>query len=475
MFRAPALRLVAPRFLSSKTPSMASAPPAHPLIAIVGATGTGKSQLAVELALRFNGEIVNADALQIYPGLDIITNKMPAAERQGVPHHLIGVASLEEKPWAIGRFKAEAEAATMEGEGEAVELENDERFPVLKGPTEGMIEMLKEVDPLMANRWHPNDRRKIRRSLEIWLTRGERASEIYQDQQRRNGSTDEQAGTATLSGDPLILWLHADREILKIRLDRRVLQMVEDGLVAELQQLYNSIPWDSPDLDKTRGKWVAIGLRQFDEYLKAVEAGTASPSQLDALLQDGIAKTQRATKHYAGSQVRWIRIKMINALTPAQAATRMFLLDGSIAEKWLDTVQTPALAIAGAYLAGRAPPEPRSLSEAARVLLLPKRDFDLGQRLELWGQRRCEVCGTVAMTEADWGQHVASRRHRSALRSRVKLHRKWDGLANALLGDMLEALPMPGGDAAADTEVHGLEKDSLEKAELEQDSSSAVD
>lgn len=81
----------------------------QPLIAVIGATGTGKSQLAVELAARFNGEIINGDAMQLYDGLPIITNKIPVEERKGVPHHLLGCIGLDEPTWTVGEFVRQAQ------------------------------------------------------------------------------------------------------------------------------------------------------------------------------------------------------------------------------------------------------------------------------------------------------------------------------------------------------------------------------
>lgn len=97
-------------------------PPRNPVIAIVGTTGTGKSQvpsmwdpsicdhtdhhrqLAVDLALRFDGEIINADAVQMYDGLPIITNKIPLDEQKGISHHLLGCVDLHEPPWRVDKY-----------------------------------------------------------------------------------------------------------------------------------------------------------------------------------------------------------------------------------------------------------------------------------------------------------------------------------------------------------------------------------
>lgn len=105
---------------------MAVTPPSKPLVAIVGATGTGKSdvsilfhrqkvydsdhrrQLAVEIARQFDGEIINGDAMQLYKGLPVITNKITQDEMKGIPHHLLGRIGLEEETWTVGKFVANA-------------------------------------------------------------------------------------------------------------------------------------------------------------------------------------------------------------------------------------------------------------------------------------------------------------------------------------------------------------------------------
>src|SRR5271168_1169210 len=154
--------------------------------------------------------------MQMYDGLPIITNKITAEEQKGIPHHLLGSIAPDEEPWRVGMFKKKADQIIQEirsrgrlpilvggthyytqsllfkdsliddkfyGEEHVrTELSNEEilqKFPMLDGPTEAMIERLREVDPKMADRWHPNDRRKIRRSLEIFLLTGKKASDIY--------------------------------------------------------------------------------------------------------------------------------------------------------------------------------------------------------------------------------------------------------------------------------------------------------
>ncbi|PHH84474.1 hypothetical protein CDD83_1891 [Cordyceps sp. RAO-2017] len=116
--------------------------PAEPLVVVLGATGTGKSELAVELATRFRGEIINADAMQLYEGLPILTNKMPVAERRGVPHHLLGHISAGDAPWDVDAFKRAATALMAD-------IRRRGRLPILVGGTHYYVDPLLFPDVIL--------------------------------------------------------------------------------------------------------------------------------------------------------------------------------------------------------------------------------------------------------------------------------------------------------------------------------------
>ncbi|KAJ8607881.1 hypothetical protein MRB53_039977 [Persea americana] len=215
-------------------------PPKLPLIAVVGATGTGKSELAVKLAKAHNGEIINGDAMQLYSGLPIITNKITPAEQQGIPHHLLGRIGLNEQTWVVGTFVKQALSVIDEirargklpvlvggthyytqsllfhdrlADGDEVanvEPENDDQqeWPELERPTEELLEELKRVDPVMAERWHPNDRRKIQRSLQIYLKTGRKASDLYAEQRTRKTDEGHVNGAAAEEEAPTMRFRH---------------------------------------------------------------------------------------------------------------------------------------------------------------------------------------------------------------------------------------------------------------------------
>ncbi|KAF3010008.1 hypothetical protein E8E13_011404 [Curvularia kusanoi] len=427
--------------------------PKQPLITIVGATGTGKSDLAVEIARKFNGEIINGDAMQLYHGLPVITNKITAEETKGVPHHLLGCIGLEQETWTVGKFVTNALSVIDEirsrgklpilvggthyytqsllfkdalSKEPALDLnENSEHFPILDQPTSVILEKLREVDPVMADRWHPNESRKIQRSLEIYLRTGKPASQVY-DEQRIKREIEQNTAEADLAESStglryptLMFWVYANKDVLYPRLDGRVDKMLAKGLLGEVDELtrfrteYEARTGSS--VDQSRGIWVSIGYKEFLGYQSALADSSLPPEELERQKIAAIEKTQAATRQYANRQLKWIRIKLLNALFGAGCKSNTFLVDGSDLSKWEEQVIQPATTITDNFLSGQHLPEPPSLSAAAAENLTPKRNYDLGQRPDLWKKKVCEACGTVSITENEWKQHGQSRAHRRAV------------------------------------------------------------
>jgi tRNA dimethylallyltransferase len=303
--------------------------------------------------------------------------------------------------------------------------ENNQSFPILEESTETILSKLKEVDPTMADRWHPNERRKIQRSLEIFLKTGKPASQIYNEQRTRrepspNGTDgDSTSSTTGMRFPTLVLWVHASKDVLYTRLDGRVDKMVSKGLLQEVETLAKFKEKHEVEtgmtVDQSRGIWVSIGYKEFVKYQQALTDQAASLNELELLKTEGIERTQAATRQYANRQLKWIRIKLLNALIGASQQGNVFLLDSTDLSKWRESVVQPALRVTERFLSGQTLPDPSSLSPMAAELLTPKRSYDLGQRPDLWQKRTCETCGTVAVTENDWSLHIKSRAHRRAV------------------------------------------------------------
>jgi tRNA dimethylallyltransferase len=476
-------------------------PPVNPLVAIIGATGTGKSQLAVDIAARLNGEIINCDAVQMYKGLPIITNKITPQEQQGIPHHLLDCIGLDEPAWTVAKFVPRAlkiiEDIRSRGrlpilvggtsyyvqsllEKEAIlpkeEDTNEQVLSILQQPTNVVLDKLREVDPVMADRWHPNDRRKIQRSLEIYLKTGNPASELYSEQKKKPESVElhqedvhshdhDMSATPTPSSlrfDALVFWVHADKDQLRSRLDARVEKMLQAGLLDEVNDMYHfkSQKESMGDMvDVTKGIWVSIGFKEFAKFraVATINANDYSEKekekQLDALRKEAIIQTQSATRQYAKRQVRWIQVKFVNAMIRANATHRMFLLDGSDISQWNTTVSQPAQHIARKFLAGHVLPTAAEVCEAAVIMLTPP-SKDLSHARHLWVKNTCEVCNVTSVTTEGWEKHVRSHRHRKLLAKKSKP--KWPETQNYCGTDQGSSPPPLSDESPTLTSRHQL-------------------
>lgn len=291
-----------------------------PLVAIVGATGTGKSDAAVKLALQLArrgiaSEIVNADAMQLYRGMDIGTAKLSESEREGVPHHLIDVLAVTEESTAAEYQKLAREKILEIHSRSAVPIlvggsmlyvaavlnrfEFPQRDASLRAELEADLERLgpvamhrrlAEIDDTAAARIIPQNGRRIVRAIEIVLLTGKPFAAALPE--------------APESWQPhLQIGLRMDRSVLVERLAGRVRLMWERGLLEEVRGLL------AKNFRASKTASVAIG------YAQAL-------AQLDGELteSDAISETIRLTQRYARRQVSWFkrddRINWFDALAP---------------------------------------------------------------------------------------------------------------------------------------------------------------
>lgn len=425
-------------------------PVSAPLVVILGATGTGKSELAVDLAVRYNGEIINADAMQMYKGLPIITNKISLEERRSIPHHLLGNIGLDEETCVVGVFKREANRIIQEirsrgrlpivvggthyytkallfkdslVEKDDASLDspsvpdNSTDHPILDDTTEAMWSKLKEVDPVMADRWHPNDRRKIRRSLEIFLTTGKRASDIYAEQRKRKAAQmaaqDELAPTA----DALLLWVHSEDQVLKDRLNKRIDRMLDNGLMDEITEMNDYLRGrlrDGESADYTTGIWQSIGFKEFQPYIKALESGVDS-TELEKVKRDCLELMKGATRRYAKYQVKWITKQMMPLLEEQGNMGRLYVLDSTDVARYSENVIDQAASLVRQFLAGEEIPAPSSVSEAARDVLSSAMAAAFSPQATPC-REHCRLCDATFLKEEEWQKHLRGKAHRRRLR-----------------------------------------------------------
>ena len=279
------------------------------VVVVTGPTGSGKTDLAIGLAQRFDGEIVNADSMQVFRYMNIGTAKPTAEERLTVPHHLFDVANPDEV-YSAGRYAKEARAVatSIHERGRVVfltggtglyirafldglietggadralreRLENEQKRAAEAGDPAQLHRRLAAFDPLAAERIHPNDVRRTVRALEILEQSGQRASDVrgahrFQDRPFR---------VLHLSIDP-------GREVLKERIDRRAEQMIEAGLLREVRDLRER--GYASDLRPMQ----AIGYRHIQPVADGADILT---NALEAMKSD--------TRKFAKRQRTWIR------------------------------------------------------------------------------------------------------------------------------------------------------------------------
>ena len=275
------------------------------ILVLCGPTASGKTALAVELALLTGGEVVSADSMQLYRGMDIGTAKPTAEEMRGVPHHMLDVASPGED-YSVARYVQEA-SACVDG------ILARGRLPILAGGTglyidnlvagrefapftghwrdklqvrareEGLpalYRQLQEVDPQRAEKLHPNDEKRILRALEVWYETGETITE----HDRRTAALPPRYGAARIG------LTFARRADLWARIDRRVDQMMERGLLEEVRGLLDS--GVSPGCTAMQ----AIGYKEFAAALRG-----------EAPLEQAVEEVKLRSRQYAKRQLTWFR------------------------------------------------------------------------------------------------------------------------------------------------------------------------
>lgn len=276
-----------------------------PLVAVVvGPTASGKTSLAIEIAKSLDGEIISADSMQIYKGMDIATAKPTPEEMCGIKHHLISIISQDED-FSVNDFKLRATKAlesilsknklpivaggtgfyidTLVNNTEFLDYEkNDVRFQLeQRAEKEGIASLYKElksVDGETADKLHENDTKRIIRALEVYYSTGKTITE-----QRLLSHLKESDYRF------LIIGLTAeDRQLLYDRINRRVEIMLEEGLVEEAKRFF------SCGISKTAKQ--AIGYKELKPYLDG-----------EATLEEVTEKLKMETRRYAKRQLTWFR------------------------------------------------------------------------------------------------------------------------------------------------------------------------
>lgn len=282
------------------------------VICIVGPTASGKTSLSVELAKKINAEIISADSMQIYKGLDIGTAKVTEIEKQGINHHIIDICNPSDK-FSVADFKELCyhkideilsrgkKVIIVGGTGlyvsavvENMDFKNEEIDTKYRSELESIAkeksndylhEMLEKIDPKSAKLIHKNNVKRVIRALEIAKNSNELKS-IHMKKEAIRKKQDSKY-------DFYVFCLDAPRELLYERINLRVDEMVNNGIVKEARKLYDM------KLDKSCTCMQAIGYKEFFPFFED-----------KSTLEECIEKLKLETRKYSKRQMTWFRNKL---------------------------------------------------------------------------------------------------------------------------------------------------------------------
>ncbi|CAL1404000.1 unnamed protein product [Linum trigynum] len=428
------------------------------VVVIMGATGAGKSKLAIDLAAHFPIEIINADSMQLYRGLDVITNKVTVDEQKGVPHHLLGTVNPNVEftakefrdsahpiindikrrnclPVVVGGTNYYIQALVspfLLDDTTEDDIPGDEHIDLIS-ESDGEsfscdYDYLRAVDPVAADRIHPNNYRKINQYLNLYAQSGILPSRVYQGKAAENwGRAD------NCKFDCCFICVDASVPVLDHYVEQRVDCMIDAGLLKEVSEIYKT------EADYTRGLRQAIGVREFVEFLrvyhleilntKDFNSLNQSPSTnnigkdnireilnspdddnpLKILLTEAIDKVKLNTRRLVRRQKRMhTRLQRlfswnINYVDATEA------ISSRLEESWATQVVEPAVRIVRSFLQG----DEGNLST---------NDTSGSIERDLWTQYTCKACGDKVLRGGhEWEQHKQGRGHRKRI---YKLRKK---------------------------------------------------
>ncbi|MBQ6655229.1 MAG: tRNA (adenosine(37)-N6)-dimethylallyltransferase MiaA [Erysipelotrichaceae bacterium] len=270
------------------------------MLIITGPTASGKSSLAVRLAEKYSGEIINGDSIAVYKELDIGSAKPTVAEQKGIPHHLLDYVEVSED-YSVARFQKDCRQAIDEvlsrgklpivtgGTGLYIKAmlydydfrpsDNEQTADYSAFSNSELHEILKEKDPVSAEAIHPNNRKRVIRALQI-ASSGTSKSQLEAAQQHQPVY------------DGLIIGLTMNREKLKQRISDRVDGMIRDGLAEEVTRLHDKYSF-------ALHCFTAIGYKEFKEYFAGVQT-----------LQETVELIKTHTRQFAKRQYTWFNHQM---------------------------------------------------------------------------------------------------------------------------------------------------------------------
>ncbi|KAK2433784.1 adenylate isopentenyltransferase 3, chloroplastic [Trifolium repens] len=439
------------------------------VVVITGPTGSGKSKLAVDLASHFPIEVINADSMQVYSGLDILTNKIPFSEQNGVPHHLLGTVNPNFEftakafrdsaipiidailrrnniPVIVGgtNYYIQALVSSFLLDDSTDDL-NESYFGDSPGITgydndlcsendssSNSYDFLKDIDPVAANRIHPNNHRKINQYISLYSRTGVLPSKVFQ------GQAAEKWGQAdNLRYDCCFISVDASLPVLDRYVEQRVDDMMDAGLLNEVYNIYTM------NADYTRGLRQAIGVREFENLLRTSVFKSINKKEVELIDRSNLENTEPL---FHGNLMEWLRSSsdtksttlLEEAIEKVKVNTRRLVrrqkrmlsrlqtlfgwdihyvdstesISSRSNDVWISQVVEPVTKIVTSFL-----------SENGSLSASNGNGTKIIQR-DLWTQYTCKACNDRVLRGLhEWEQHIRGRGHRkriSSLKSKAK-------------------------------------------------------
>lgn len=311
------------------------------IVCVVGPTACHKTEFSISLAERVNGEIISADSVQVYLGMDIGSAKPTLEERRGIPHHMLDSVPIDTPEFSVSQYRSMAARAIMDvllrgktaivvgGSGLYVNaLTYPLGFAVPKDEAarkrmealydhnpNAAFAKLALIDPETAQRLHLNDRKRVIRALEVYVCSGKPFSSYGNDFQNTGGGE--------VLFEPLLFGLDMDRALLYKRIDLRVDHMLACGLVAEARKIYDR------GYSRNLPAMQSIGYRQLFRVFDG-----------EITLEQAAEHTKLDTRHFAKRQLTWFRRDQRirwRDVGDFEAIQNDYLLESSeLTKRWMD-------------------------------------------------------------------------------------------------------------------------------------------
>jgi len=448
--------------------------PSPPLIVILGGTGTGKTKVAIAMSRALEAspgnrrcEVINADVLQCYAGSPIVTNKATAEEQAGVAHHLLDwadpladmkmedfrsrarrviaglqlrgvvpivvggsdyyVKSLVSRHFDLSSVSSAEAAAAGDDEEEGKEEEEEKEAPRGNELSDtAAYEALRRLDPVSAARLHPNNTRRVRRYLEICLSSGKPASALFLEQRQPRASGTGDNGATSLLYPCCIFLLDADDAALEPRLRQRVVEMLERGMMRELEELYGGSEASRLAGAAGRGIFQAIGVKEFRgifgqgtrDLLSSNEAEISRPrceinvgnvdqgeeeEGLERALEEMKRNTMKLARKQRRRMVRWLEGEGI----PFHPVDMTECLRSGGQAPFDKVMQHVLLCVENFFTDGA---EPMVGREGAKEKEEEEKEEEA--LLAKWRAYECEPCGRTLRGWNEWAAHQKASGHK---------------------------------------------------------------